>query len=116
MKRKLLLLNIAIIIPCFFVYIGILPFTYVFILAFMVSLVNVRFATSKRNLITYNLILFVCSTIGIILEYLARKNYGVGFHPGVTEEYQFLMGFFVLCSLIITILEIVLEYFLHKRK
>ncbi len=84
MKRKLLLFNIAFIIPCFFVYIGILPFTYVFILAFIVSLVNASFATSKRNLIAYNLILFVCSIIGIVLEYLARKNYGVVFHPGVT--------------------------------
>ena len=116
MKRKLLLLNIAIIIPCLFVYIGILPVTYVVLLALAVSLVNVCFATSKRNLIIYNLVLFTCSTIGFIFEYLSRKNYGVGFHPEVAEEYQFLIWLFVLCSLIITILEIILKYFLDKRK
>ena len=116
MKTKLLLLNIAIIIPCLFVYIGILPFTYIVLFSFAVSLINVYFATSKRNLIIYNLILFICSTIGFISEYLSRKNYGVGFHPGVTDEYRFLIGFFALCALIITISEVVLKCFLEKRK
>ena len=115
MKGKLFLLNFMLMIPCLLVPMS-MPVSFVAVLALIVSMVNVYFSESKKQLLGYNSIILICVVTGLVLDYLERKSYGVGFHPEVAKEYKLLIIISLCGFLMITGAELILKHFCDKRK
>ena len=116
MNKKIIILNIAILIPNLLMVIDIIPLELVWGIALVVSVINFCNTTKKMNLLKYNVILFICSTIGLWIKYWDRKIYGVGFHPEVFDEYILFTKIQTVFLIVITLIEIVLKHLKKERQ
>ena len=115
MKKWLLLLNIAFIVLCALVPVGLISYEIMMLTFLIISILNVCCVDSKKKFILYNSIIYVCSIAGIVLDYFEHKSYGVGFHPELAADYHRLIAFCACCGMLVVVIEFMLRHFSDKR-
>ena len=117
----LIIFNIAVIIPClFFGHIGTEFSLLYLLLIFIISVVNLCFSKSKKELVIYNLILLISSAIGINIQgqfyfqSLADKQIWYDLEGSLT--YQITTYIQIIISAFVMAIEILIKHFQIKKK
>ena len=122
MKNKILIiLNIAVIIPCLFLGSIGTKFSLSYLLLILIfSVVNFCFSKSKKELVIYNLILLIISVIGINIQgqlyfhSLTDKQIWYNLEGSIT--YQIITLIQVIISILVMGMEILIKDFQIKKK
>lgn len=102
MKKHILLLNTIVIVPCLILHVmGVGVLEPLWLMVFIISIVNACKSDTKKEFLIYSLILFVISTAGV----LAEVCFDIAHHPEWKEEIQLLMTMHVRYMLVLTGIE-----------
>lgn len=109
MKKHILLLNIAVIVPGLILYaIGAGVFEPLWLMVFIISIVNACKSDTKREFLIYSLILFAASS--------ACTWFNIDYHPEWSIEIRVLMRLHVGYMLILTVIELLLKWIGARMK
>lgn len=111
MKKHILLLNIAVIIP-YLIFDKALPWFFVLVL----SLYNAYKAKTSKRFLIYNMILMLASSAGIIAVYYMDKAYGVGWHPERWDELRLIMSLHIVGMTVLTGIGLLFKLIDERKK